>query len=311
MLPRASKVFVIIVTYNGSRWVDKCFSSLMNSSHPVEVIVVDNNSSDDTVAAIRGKFPQVVVIENAHNAGFGGANNQAIKIALEQGADYALLLNQDAWIEHDTVACLIESFEKSEGYGILSPLHYTGEGTRLDSAFRGYVSKSHDIDQLIIAGTHQVYDSGFINAAAWMVSRECLEKVGGFGYLFRQYGEDRDYVQRALFYGMKIGFTTSTKIYHDRPDQRFDFSSADKIIWYYSIGSRVRLSDINKSAFISWVSTLYWLLKDITAFTFSGKLYAIRSGLVVAGKVFFSDFFRSVYGYRKKIRSRSPFLFIS
>ncbi len=311
MATRVSKVFAIIVTYNGMRWVDKCFSSLINSRHPVDVIVVDNNSSDNTVATIREKFPQVLIIQNAHNAGFGGANNQAIKIAVEQGADYVLLLNQDAWIERDTVGCLLESFRETKGYGILSPLHYNGDGSRLDTAFKGYISKMYDVDHLINSRTKQVYNAEFINAAAWMISRKCLEKVGGFGYLFRQYGEDRDYVQRSLFYHEKMGFITTTKIFHDRPDQRFDFSSAAKITWYYSIGSRVRLSDINKSSAMSWISTLYWLLKDIVALTFSGKVYAIRSGLFVVGKVFFADFFGGIYGYRKRIRAGSAFLFIS
>ena len=70
------KIFSIIVTYNGMRWYDRCLGSLRNSELPVETIVIDNASSDDSVNYIKANFPEVHLIESNENLGFAKANNQ-------------------------------------------------------------------------------------------------------------------------------------------------------------------------------------------------------------------------------------------
>ena len=86
--------YVIVVTYNGSKWIDKCFGSLVNSTIPLQIFAVDNGSSDGTPDIIRSKFPSVQVIENKENLGFGQANNIGIRQAYDAGADYVFLLNR-------------------------------------------------------------------------------------------------------------------------------------------------------------------------------------------------------------------------
>ena len=93
------KIFAIVVTYNGMRWYDRCFGSLRNSDMPVETIVIDNASTDETVSYIKEHFHEVCLIESKENLGFAKANNIGIKRALDNGADYVFLLNQDAWVE--------------------------------------------------------------------------------------------------------------------------------------------------------------------------------------------------------------------
>ena len=97
------EVYVVIVTCNGEKWVENCFDSLKNSSYPVETIVVDNSSTDNTVPRIKKAYSDVILIESDINLGFGRANNIGIKYALENQADYVFLLNQDAWIEKETI----------------------------------------------------------------------------------------------------------------------------------------------------------------------------------------------------------------
>ena len=94
-----SKTFVIIVTYNGSKWIETCLKSIETSNEPLKVIVVDNNSKDNTLNIIRSKFPDTILIDNKKNFGFGKSNNLGIKKALELGGEYFFLLNQDAFIE--------------------------------------------------------------------------------------------------------------------------------------------------------------------------------------------------------------------
>jgi GT2 family glycosyltransferase len=300
-------VVAVVVTYNGSRWVNACFSSLMRSSYPVHVFAVDNNSTDNTVALIRENFPKVSVIENKHNAGFGEANNQAMRIAVKQNADYVLLLNQDAWIEPDTIGELIKAFQSDPGYGIISPLHYNGAGEKPDGAFLNYIGKSYNLEK--IRSDSKIFPIDFINAAAWLVSRDCLEKIGGFGYLFHQYGEDRDYIQRLQFADLKLGFITTTKIFHDRPDKRFDFNEEQRVTWYYNTGCRVRLSDINKPFGVALLTVFFWLTKEMIALFFSGKVFALVSYLKIIGKTFFGSF-NEISIYRNVISRKSPFLFL-
>ena len=98
-------VFVVIVTYNGAVWLDRNLSSLRHSDYPVTTIAVDNNSTDASIEILE-KYSEADVIKSGENLGFGKANNIGITKALEQGADYVFLLNQDAWIFPDTISSL-------------------------------------------------------------------------------------------------------------------------------------------------------------------------------------------------------------
>lgn len=107
----------IIVTYNPAQWLDKCLGSLKKSSVKLDVIVIDNGSTDGSIEIIKNDYPNVRLIINSENKGFGAANNQGLSIALNERADYAFLLNQDAWIEPNTIEKLIEVSQNNKGFG--------------------------------------------------------------------------------------------------------------------------------------------------------------------------------------------------
>lgn len=215
------KVFSIIVTYNGIAWVEKCLSSLSSGSYPTQIVVIDNGSSDSTVSVIKHRFPHVHLIESKRNLGFGQANNIGIKLAIESGADYVFLLNQDAWVETDTISTLVKTVDDNPAFGIMSPLHFNGEGNALDKNFLEYFTSAHlnEFANSILLRKKSIpalIETNFVNAAAWMISTECLIKTGGFDPIFFHYGEDRNYSHRTLHNGFKIGIDTTAKIYHDR-----------------------------------------------------------------------------------------------
>ncbi len=116
------KIYAIIVTYNGMHWYDRCLGSLRESEIPVDTIVIDNASSDDSVAYIKEHFPEVHLIESKENLGFAKANNIGMRKALDDGADYVFLLNQDAWVERNTLTELIKSFRDNDSVGIAAPI---------------------------------------------------------------------------------------------------------------------------------------------------------------------------------------------
>lgn len=214
------KTYVIVVTYNGAHWVEKCFASLANSNIPLTVLAIDNASSDGTPEQIKKQFPHVELIETGANLGFGKANNIGLIKAMENNADYVFLLNQDAWIEPDTIEKLIEVSQDRPEFGILSPLHMNGSGTALDTNFAYWISPAGGCQNLlsdvITKNLDTVYDAKYVNAAAWLLSKQCLAKVGGFDPIFPHYGEDDDYLNRTLYHGLKIGVVPQVRIYHDR-----------------------------------------------------------------------------------------------
>ena len=215
-------ISTVIVTYNGSAWIAKCIQSLLDSSIETSIIVVDNASSDDTVKIIQNHFnDKVVLIQSETNLGFGQGNNLGIKKALELGADFLFLLNQDAWVKENTIAELLLHLKSHNSNGIVSPIHFNGSGKVLDANFFRYFMKSQ-VEGYITStfsntnNTSSFIDTKFVNAAAWLINKSCLIRVGGFDKYFFHYGEDRNFAQRAIFFGYRIGIITSAHICHDR-----------------------------------------------------------------------------------------------
>ena len=87
------KVFVIVVTYKGHRWYDRCFSSLRASTIPIQTIVIDNASNDGTIDYLKQNYPELIFVQSDENLGFGRANNLGMRYALDHGCDYVFLLN--------------------------------------------------------------------------------------------------------------------------------------------------------------------------------------------------------------------------
>ena len=215
------KVYTIVVTYNGIKWIDRCLKSLVNSTHATSIIVIDNGSSDETVYFIKSNFNGVQIIETGKNLGFGQANNWGMGEAIKNNADYIFLLNQDAWVEPDSLSSMVQVHEANTVCGIVSPIHLNGDGTALDAYFLKYLVQS-DIEEYLSANilneksAAHVIETSFVNAAGWLLSKDCIKRIGGFDPIFFHYGEDRNYTQRVIYHGFKILIDTRSQIFHDR-----------------------------------------------------------------------------------------------
>ncbi|WP_298236984.1 glycosyltransferase family 2 protein [uncultured Algibacter sp.] len=207
-------LFIVIVTYNGMKWLHKCLSSCAS----YHVIVIDNNSSDDTVSFIKEEFPKTTILQQKNNLGFGAANNIGFSYALKQGADYVFLLNQDAYLKPNTVEDLVRCHKDNTDFGILSPIHLNGDGTKLDYNFSKYIALNNalqnDINRQLFS--KQIYEIPFVNAAAWLLPRKTIETVGGFDPIFYHYGEDINYTQRNEYHKLRIGVVSQIYVLHDR-----------------------------------------------------------------------------------------------
>lgn len=202
------KTLSIVISYNFMPWIDRCLSSLLQGTQSTDILVIDNASKDETVATLQARYPQVRLIRNNHNLGFGAANNIGMKIALDEGYDGVLLINQDAWLAPDALQQLVEVSLQHPEYGIISPKHLTGDGSKMDPGFASYIDNG----------------GSFINAALWYIPMSVIRKVGMFAPLFYHYGEDKDYVNRIHYHGYQIGYVPTALGYHDRAERPFNRS---------------------------------------------------------------------------------------
>ncbi len=246
-----NKTHIIIATYNAMCWLSEC----LESTKLYEVVVVDNNSTDATVSFIKENYPSITILPQKENLGFGQANNIGLSYALKQGADYVFLLNQDAYLEKATLAKLIEVHKKNNEYGILSPIHLNGKGDRLDQNFSHYLNYHANpnfySDFVLKKPLPDVYEVPFINAAGWLISKNCLETVGGFDPVFFHYGEDDNYCQRVLFHGFKIGVVPQVFLKHDRENRAFkqDQDGEKGIFSQQERALKLRYANINREDF--------------------------------------------------------------
>jgi GT2 family glycosyltransferase len=240
---------IVIVTYNARPWLKSCLDSCINYN----VVIIDNASNDGTVTAIKRDYPNIHVIEQTKNLGFGQANNIGLRYALNQGAKHVFLLNQDAYLIDNVIEKLITFQKNNNEFGVLSPIHITASRQKLDLNFSGYMLKEKTgqfySDFVLGNCIKEVYEVPFMNAAGWLLSKKCLETVGGFDPLFFHYGEDNNYCQRISFHGFKIGVVPDAYIIHDREERVFQKPEVFSEDYFKNVEKKykVEFADISKA----------------------------------------------------------------
>ena len=264
------EIYVIIVTYNAMPWIDRCISSVESSVCPAKCIVVDNVSTDRTVEYIMKNFPRVLLFPQLKNLGFGGGNNFGIEYALNHGADFIYLLNQDAWIESDTIQILKKLMDENPMFGVISPLQTTKNKDALDRNFCHSVVNNREIGCSLFSDfslnkTNDIYPCSFFQAAHWFMSRKCIEKVGLFSPVFTHYGEDNNYLYRVQYFGLMTGITAQTTGVHDRSERKNDNLASDAYFFtlqFLSKAANVNITGLRRA----WAYLEYFVIYLIYMF---------------------------------------------
>lgn len=221
---KKNDILVVIVAYNSMKWIKRCYDSLRNSSIPCDIITIDNGSTDGTPQYLAKNYPEVTLYLSDKNLGFGKANNIGLQKALDEDYQFVYLLNQDAWIFPDTFSCLLNASKNNPEYGILSPMQIQADGAHFDTKFATNVIGQRQTDRPLLVedlfwGRQEVvYNVSFVMAAHWLITRKCLETVGGFSPTFFHYGEDDNYLLRTRYWKFKIGIVPKSLAVHDRQD---------------------------------------------------------------------------------------------
>jgi GT2 family glycosyltransferase len=215
-------VAVIVVAHGRRDDTLDCLASLARASWgALTVIMVDNASRDDTAEAVVARFPSTHVIRQERNLGFAGGNNVGIRRALELGADYVFLLNNDATIAPDAIACCVEAAQSHPDAGALCPvihfavprelIWYAGATFDASRAHSGRVLGYRELDSGQFTRTRE---TDRMTGAAVLIPQRILEQVGlldaGLFFLY----EDVDWSLRARRAGHPIYLVPDAKVWH-------------------------------------------------------------------------------------------------
>lgn len=195
-------ISVIVVNHNGEEHLRRCLESLRGPGSEVEILVVDNASSDGSLGMVREIFPEVRVLEQNRNLGFGAANNLA---AIEARGESLLLLNADAWLEAGALQRLHERLQREDRLALVAPTLLYPDGRRqfVWSPERGVAGEA--LQQLRNLFENRSWAHGafmrtasrlvgrlWFTAACVLVRSDAFEAVGGFDETFFMYFEDVD-----------------------------------------------------------------------------------------------------------------------
>lgn len=168
------RVLVIVVTYNGMRWLERCLGSVPPWA---DVYVFDNDSTDGSAAFVASRFPSAKLVRSTDNLGFSKPNNLGFEYAAAHGYDYVYLLNQDAWLEEGSLEKLVAAAQAHPEYGVLSPLQMTDGFKSLDFQF-GKLFRS------ALKQESEICEVPRVMAAHWLVPVSVIGTVGLLKKLF-------------------------------------------------------------------------------------------------------------------------------
>ena len=215
------RVAIILVNWNGREITLDCLRSLQAVTYsPLDIVVVDNASTDGSVDAIRTEFPGVHLLAMERNLMFAGGNNAGIAFALERGAELVMLLNNDTTVAPELVSALVARMESEPACGMVVPKIYYHDRPGVIWYAGGEVSfwkgtMSHVGIREIDHGQH---DSAGVTTYATgcciLVRAEAIEAVGLLDEAYFMYGEDADWSYRMRLGGYSIWYEPQGKVWH-------------------------------------------------------------------------------------------------
>ncbi len=223
-------ISVIIVNWNTKKLTVECIESIYSYQEKLnlEIIVVDNDSSDDSVAVLRRKFPKIKLVENEQNLGFAKANNIGIKMSRGK---YLALINSDIKIINPALPLLFKFMESEENIGISGPAVFNQDMTyqcscrKMPTIWNNLIEATGIHNYLkrttLFSGEFYTFDKlklskdvEILSGCFWFIRRSALEKVGMLDENFFFYGEDKDFCVRFRMGGYRVTYLPTAKVIH-------------------------------------------------------------------------------------------------
>jgi len=220
-----STLSIIIVNWNTSDYLDKCLRSVYDTvqDQNVDVWVVDNGSTDGSVAMVQRLFPEVNLIENSENLGFARANNQAFKLCNGQ---FVLLLNSDAFVKDNAVRSLVTTLTSDPRAGIVGARLEYPDGRSQNSysqlpTLGSELIRLSGLDKWLHPEDRSGYDKnrvvkqvGAVSGACLLVRCAMLDEIGLFDERFFMFSEEIDLCKRAWHSGWRVLHQPAAQVVH-------------------------------------------------------------------------------------------------
>lgn len=220
--PRGAAWQAIVLSWNGREDTLRCLDSLTRAEHEeLRVVCVDNGSSDGSQDAVRQRFPQVQLIEAGANLGYSGGNNLGIRDALDDGARWIVLVNNDATVAADFLAGFREAASERPRAGILAGKVYFADrpttiwfaGQRV-SELLGYSGRPRGYGREDGPDYRRVVPTGRAVGALMAISREAIDAAGLLDDELFAYVEDVDWALRVRDAGFEVVFAPDARAWH-------------------------------------------------------------------------------------------------
>jgi len=210
-------VSIIILNWNGEKYLRKCTQSVLETNYPLlEIIVSDNGSTDNSVRMIKTNYKNVILIENNANLGFCKGNNIAIRCAK---GDIIILLNNDTYVDENWVSEIVKAAENPK-VGIIGCKLYFANTNVIQSAGAslhpsGYWnSRAEGAFQEDNGQLNGIKDVDFVSGAALAIKRAVINRIGLLDPNFYSYYEDVDWCYRAKKAGYRVCVANKAVVYH-------------------------------------------------------------------------------------------------
>lgn len=279
---------VVIVSYNTREMTLDCVQSLIDHAGKLklQIIVVDNCSSDGSSEALRAQFPRIIVIDSPANGGFAYGNN----IGFEQTVGrYILLLNPDTRVYRGTLQTAISHMDANPTVGILGPKVLLESGEQQSSMIHFlsltqlffiifmpslWLRKTSLFGDLRYAdlSREEINDVDAVSGCFMLARREILEKVGGLDQRFFMYGEESEWCHRCGRAGWTIRYNPAVEILH------YGAASTAHMSEWKSVEmakGHVLFLRFTRGSFVARIGTLFMVLRDLVRFPwYSAKAIA-------------------------------------
>ncbi|TGE25411.1 glycosyltransferase [Hymenobacter aquaticus] len=315
------KLSVIIVNYNVCYFLEQALLSVRRAVEklgaPAEVFVVDNNSVDGSVAMVRARFPEVILIENKDNPGFSKANNQAMRVA--QG-EYVLLLNPDTVVEEDTFRSCCAFMDAHPDGGGLGVKMLDGQGKFLPESKRGLPtpavafykifglaslfpkSRTFGRYHLGYLDKDQPHEIEVLSGAFMLMRRAALDQVGLLDEDYFMYGEDIDLSYRLTRGGWKNYYFPGTRIIHYKGESTKRTSVNYVFVFYRAmvIFARKHFAPQRAGLFSLLINLAIWLRAGLAVgqrLLVQAAPVLLDAGLIYGGMYFLKTYWEQNHKY--------------
>jgi GT2 family glycosyltransferase len=212
-------VSVVIPNWNGAAHLPDCLDSLQSLAYPherLEIIVVDNGSTDESVALVEQRSPRVRVLAHPENLGFAAASNSGAHAAI---GDYVAFLNNDMRVDREWARQLVDAVDPSAGYVCVGGVILDWEGERIDFVdgwvnFHGFAGQEHfrqPVDERLIEDRRDLL---FACGGSMLISRDVFLKLGGFDPGYFAFFEDVDLGWRLWLAGYRVRLAAQSRSFH-------------------------------------------------------------------------------------------------